>query len=155
MEDTHQISKAILCYNSRILLLRPKNNIYWHLPGGHLHVNESYIDGLKREIKEETNINISKILEIQNKSNFKLYICMSNTEHVKLSSEHTNFKWVDPLFLRNFYLTRETLKDIYYTVNNSKSFKQYIPVTYAYHLNKKQKKIAENETEENPNENIQ
>ena len=154
MEDTHQISKAILCYNSRILLLRPKNNIYWHLPGGHLHVNESYINGLKREIKEETNINISKILEIQNKLNFRLYICMSNTEHVKLSSEHTNFKWVDPLFLRNFYLTRETLKDIYYVINNSKSFKQYIPVTYAYNLKKKQLKKAANDMGENPNETI-
>lgn len=154
MEDTKQISKAILCYNSRVLLLKPVYSVYWHLPGGHLHVKESYVDGLKREIREETNINISKILEIQNKLNFKLFICMSNTEHVKLSDEHSRFKWVDPLFLRNVYLTKETLRDIYYVINNSESFKQYIPVTYAYNLNKKQLKKAANDIEENPNENI-
>lgn len=41
----------------------------WNIPAGHLEVNESVIDCLKREIKEETGCDILQtgILEIGNK----------------------------------------------------------------------------------------
>lgn len=41
----------------------------WNIPAGHIEVNESVIDCLKREVKEETGCNIlpTGILEIGNK----------------------------------------------------------------------------------------
>ena len=41
-----------------ILLERRTDNGLWCVPGGALELGEDFIDGLKREIKEETNLEI-------------------------------------------------------------------------------------------------
>ena len=42
-----------------ILLERRTDNGMWCIPGGALELGEDFIDGLKREVKEETNLDIN------------------------------------------------------------------------------------------------
>lgn len=54
--------QAVIIKNDRILVLRQYNHKrseeYWMLPGGGLETNESEEECIKREIKEETNLDI-------------------------------------------------------------------------------------------------
>lgn len=53
-------AKAIIENNNEILLAYSYNN--YQLPGGHLENNEDFIDGLNREVLEETGIDISNTI---------------------------------------------------------------------------------------------
>lgn len=57
--------KGILFHNNKILIGKERNgdldgfkNGGWGIPGGHLKINESETDALKREFLEETDLNI-------------------------------------------------------------------------------------------------
>ena len=65
----------------------------WNIPAGHLEVNESVIDCLKREIKEETGCDILQtgILEIGNKvleNDIFLSIIFGDRKSTRLNSSH-------------------------------------------------------------------
>ena len=102
--------KGVLKYKDKILLLKRVNKISrggkWDLPGGIIEEDEKLIEGFKREVLEETGLNISEIsipLEIgyfndniyMNKNVIRIiYLCRTNSKNVKLSPEHNKFKWV-------------------------------------------------------------
>lgn len=62
--------QGLIFKDNKILLMKRQNtgymDNYYGTPGGHLENNESIIDGLKREIKEETDMNVidSKLISI-------------------------------------------------------------------------------------------
>ncbi|MDP2750286.1 MAG: NUDIX domain-containing protein [Nanoarchaeota archaeon] len=74
----------------------------WEVPGGRIADDEDLIAGLKRETKEETNLDIEIIKPI-NLRNFTradgqkiamtLFLCKSLNDNVQLSKEHTDFEW--------------------------------------------------------------
>lgn len=96
------------------------------IPGGHLHVEEDWIDGLKREIFEETGI---KKFEVRNMLGVSIigtcygvgFHCkIENDREVKLSEEHENFAWVkskEDLEKYKFYA--KILKDLVLKVLNN------------------------------------
>lgn len=49
----------ILNEDQKILLVKPSYYNYWHLPGGFVDENESPIQAVSREIKEEINLDLS------------------------------------------------------------------------------------------------
>ena len=65
-EDSKNVAKVVLIKkpNSVLFLKRTgyvkKHAGEWDLPGGHLKTNEDPIDGLIREVKEETNLKLNK-----------------------------------------------------------------------------------------------
>ncbi|MFA5432353.1 MAG: NUDIX domain-containing protein [Candidatus Paceibacterota bacterium] len=73
------------------------------LPGGRLKFGEKLEDGLKREIKEELNITIKTIKLSRSWSMVKddlhlvglTFLVDYVAGEIKLSGEHTNFKWVN------------------------------------------------------------
>ncbi len=72
IDDTVIRTKALIINSKNEIMLGYSNKTY-QFPGGHLEKNETLEDSLKREIKEETGIEINKI----NKKPFMKITCYS------------------------------------------------------------------------------
>ena len=97
-KDSKVVAKAVL-YNddNKILALVSKNHDTLDLPGGHIHEGEGMEVGLKREIKEETELvvkNPTKLSYVyENRMHF--YKAKMNLDKIELSSEHEEYKLLD------------------------------------------------------------
>lgn len=102
------IQKAILKQGDKYLIqLRAETAkhypLHWDLPGGKLDEGEEPIDGIIREIKEETNLDakMGKVLGVyefyvedeKEITRFTIYSTESFTGELKLSDEHLEQKW--------------------------------------------------------------
>ena len=101
-------AKSFIVKDNKLLIVKrnpdnvQKPNI-WEIPGGRLELGENPIDGVKRETKEETGIDIN-ILHTLNVSHFKrddgqtttmlIFLCKPLSNNIKLSKEHTDYEWV-------------------------------------------------------------
>jgi len=74
----------------------------WEIPGGRLELGENPFDGLKRETKEETglDIEVKNPLRIHHftrddgqKITMITFLCKPLSNSVNLSKEHTEFEW--------------------------------------------------------------
>ncbi|NGX63791.1 MAG: RNA pyrophosphohydrolase [Candidatus Anoxychlamydiales bacterium] len=95
---------SITIFNKKCLFLKrnfePKN---WCPPCGRLEEDEEPIDGVKREVLEETNLKIiplmpvdAKVVLYNNKNLYSItYVSIASSNKVKLSKEHSDYKWVD------------------------------------------------------------
>ena len=98
--DTKNVSKVLIFNkNDEILLLkRADEQQNWDLPGGHIQKGENFVDGAKRETKEETNLDISglKSVKTDEKDRIVKYF-KANKYNGKISldpEEHMDYKWV-------------------------------------------------------------
>ncbi|NGX49999.1 MAG: hypothetical protein K940chlam5_01608 [Candidatus Anoxychlamydiales bacterium] len=94
---------AITVFKDKCLFLKrnfdPKN---WSPPCGRLEKEEEPIDGLKREVLEETSLEVIPIITVDAKNvlyNKKpllsiSYVCFATSDKVKLSHEHSDYKWI-------------------------------------------------------------
>ncbi len=103
----HVTCKAIIMFGNRILLLKKIINSYdgfgiWELPGGGMEHKESPDQAIKREVYEETGIQLQ---DVQVKSTFYIerenldivgiiYLTHVNSNEVILSDEHSAYAWV-------------------------------------------------------------
>ncbi len=55
------VAAAIVDEHDRVLVMQRRDNGHWEAPGGVLEVDESIIDGLKREVFEETGVEIEPL----------------------------------------------------------------------------------------------
>jgi 8-oxo-dGTP diphosphatase len=107
--------KAFIVDNNNLLIIKRSSNDnfnpnIWEIPGGRINIGENPLLGLKREVKEETGINI-EIIKILNTENFtnnkkekifmKTYLCKplinnnnKNINNIILSKEHSEYKWI-------------------------------------------------------------
>ena len=112
--------KAIIIDNKRILCLKNERN-EWDLPGGKINFNENIEECLKREVKEETNLEI-KDLKILKPFNLKfndvsvfilIYLAkISCDSPIIISYEHSEY---------NFF-SKSEIEDL----NMKKDFKNLI-----------------------------
>ena len=99
--------KAIIKKDNKYLLLHksltvPRFPDFWDFPGGGLDDDEDPTEGIKREVLEETSLKIEPIKVIwktQAEVNgimveYKIYSVKLLSEEIKLSHEHTEFKWL-------------------------------------------------------------
>ncbi len=117
--------KAIIMHDRKALIVKRTENHKigggtWEFVGGKLEFGEDLLSGLKREIMEETGLEVivDKLLFA---TTFKThdyrqvviinYLCRSNTDKVTLSDEHTDYLWADKNTLLE-YLGKRTLKDL-------------------------------------------
>lgn len=100
---------SIIKKDSKILLTkRPATAKFgpnhWDTPGGSLELGEDPIDGLCREVREETSLVIqvkrplavfSKVIpENQNQIICLVFLCEYVSGKVSLSKEHVEYRWV-------------------------------------------------------------
>ncbi len=103
--------------SGRILIL--KKNEKWLLPGGRLEENETWLEGLRREVKEETgivNFEIKKILDIRTSDDLETYVatflCNAlDDSMVKLSDEHQEFAWIDIKDIDDYEFWHPSIKE--------------------------------------------
>lgn len=128
----HITVKGIVLYNNKVLILKRTNPStdglgYWELPGGGLEYGETPVIALKRELKEETNLEIEVVKPTYTFSAIRKdyqtvgigFICITNSDDVLLSFEHTDYKFVSKDKLNEY------LDDIIYQ-DVIKSLKEYI-----------------------------
>lgn len=85
----------------RILILKKKGK--WMLAGGRLEGNETWLEGLRREVREETGIesfSIEKILDVDTSESGETYIVtflcrVEDKLELKLSTEHQEYIWLN------------------------------------------------------------
>lgn len=80
----------------------------YHLPGGRLEVGEAFNDGLMREVKEETGLEVEPlkplfvgewrpvIRDIPHQIIALYMACLAKSNSVALSDEHDHFEWIKP-----------------------------------------------------------
>lgn len=103
-----------------MLILRHKTG-KWLLPGGKINKGESWIDGLKREVREETGVtdfNINGITDvdswIEDGAGYYVVSFLASiipTPIITLSEEHGEYVWVDLSDLDKYQFWNEKIKD--------------------------------------------
>ena len=103
--------KALIVEEQRFLLLMDAHRRMWELPGGLLEMDEALISGLKREVNEETRLEIvigqpisicdAWVTGFRFKSGTVVdarvivvtHLCTKISGNVEISDEHTDYRW--------------------------------------------------------------
>lgn len=110
-EDSHISAKAVIHRNSKVLLLKNKKG--WDLPGGHLKQNETPIQGLKREVFEETGLQIIEPTELNfSHGNKRFFAGRHGGGDVILSDEHTEYEFFDKHQVQELSISEPFMKAI-------------------------------------------
>jgi len=112
---------AVIQNQEKNVLILKHNTGKWLLPGGKIQKNESWIEALKREIKEETGITefeIKKILDIdswtENETGYYVVTFIATilkADKITLSDEHIEYAWVKLSDLDNYDFWHENIKE--------------------------------------------
>jgi 8-oxo-dGTP diphosphatase len=107
---SHEVAvNAYLIRSDRFLLLkRCIPPAIWGPPGGRLELLEDPVSGLKREVMEETGLEIMVLEPVTTwfgRFNGRLllsidYLCHAESDQVRLSAEHSDFRWLSITGLR-------------------------------------------------------
>lgn len=118
-------TKAVIVNDKgQVLILREArtygdgtNRGKYQLPGGRLNPGEALLDGLEREVYEESGLKVGiglpiyagewrpVIKGIQNQIIGIFFVCKPLTETVRLSEEHDDYQWVLPSEISQYELT--------------------------------------------------
>ena len=99
--DVDTVAKAVIIDNKdRVLMLKRSDYLKkfsgeWDLPGGHLKEDENLISGLEREVFEESGLEIEDPVFLSKMENLNFFYCNYNSLEIKLSHEHTDYKFFE------------------------------------------------------------
>jgi 8-oxo-dGTP diphosphatase len=108
-DNFRNAAKAFIVSDNKLLMMKRRmNDVHkpgqWDIPGGRLELGENPFDGLMRETQEETGLDIEIVMPIDvrfferddnQKIQLTIFICKPKSQDIKLSDEHTEYKWID------------------------------------------------------------
>lgn len=129
----------------KILLCKShKWNNQYVIPGGHIELGEKMEEALKREILEETGLNIYDIKLISLKESIYSdvfhekkhfiyidYLCRTDSSHVILNDEAEEYAWVDMQEIDKYDLGGST-RELLIELRNKDKSKYYTGIYYNY-----------------------
>ena len=107
-------AKALIVHEGKVLVLREAkydegtNEGLWDVPGGRIYPEESLHEGLKREVMEESGLEIEPIRVLTAAETFPIlkdeachivriyYLCHPKTLDVAISNDHDRYEWINP-----------------------------------------------------------
>ena len=103
-----------------VVLRSVKDGAYWEIIGGRINLGFSLLENLKREVMEETGLEIKyepKLITAQdilkpNKHIVRLTYAGLADGEVKLSDEHTEYKWLSTEEISNLEPIDSYLKEV-------------------------------------------
>lgn len=114
-----KVNQDIILKNPEGKVLILQQNDLWKLPGGHLEEQETWEQGLRREIQEETGITDVTIQDVvrvgmSDSKNTYLITFFGTTSalEVVLDSEHSAFEWVDTDTIDTYHLFFTELQSV-------------------------------------------
>lgn len=101
--------KSYIVKDGKLLIVKRKpSNVHyagkWDIPGGRIKLGENPIDGVRRETREETGLEVEILMPIDvqqftrddgQKITMIIFLCRPVTRDIKISDEHEDYKWVD------------------------------------------------------------
>ena len=98
-DDSKVVAKVVIIDDDmRVLMLKRSNYMKkyageWDLPGGHIRVGEDFNIGMKREVKEETDLDVDNLNFIEKIDNLSFFYCSYTNKPIKVSDEHVGFRF--------------------------------------------------------------
>lgn len=126
-KEMYPALKAIIEKEGKILILKRALSEdcfkgMWDIPGGGIKFGESPEEALKREVREETNLEVEIIKPVRIWSFFKnngntqvigiTMLCRYKSGEVKLGKEHIDFKWIRSEEIENYDIHEGIKKDV-------------------------------------------
>ena len=103
MDLPHIAVAGIVVYNDRCLFLKRKNPpLNWAPPAGRLRDNETFQEGVVREIYEETGLEVRILMNVEAWVGKPVdthvvsttFVCQASSDKVILSDEHSDYLWI-------------------------------------------------------------
>ena len=106
---------AIIHHQGKFLIVEEidSGKVVYNQPAGHIEANENIITALKREVKEETTLDIASPVQIYQQGRIKFYKTRQYSGTIKLSEEHTEYKWVTIEELDSYTIGAKFVKAAY------------------------------------------
>lgn len=146
MADNHltatiSVRGVMATYDDHILVLKCGDNGHWELPGGRLEPDEHVIECLRREIGEETGMEVLVHSTVhantwyndEGHGRFAVYYrCTPDHRDVRLSDEHIDYEWL-PISHVNLRLPDAQAKAVHYTLEHTEGEVIEPPDIETYH----------------------
>jgi len=101
--------KSFVVKEGKLLVLkRASNEVHkpnlWEIPGGRLELGEDPREGIKRETKEETGLDVEVVHPINVRHFVRddgqiitmlIFLCKALHDNVNISNEHSEFDWIN------------------------------------------------------------
>jgi 8-oxo-dGTP diphosphatase len=118
--------KAVIFYRDSVLLIKRTDRArghhrLWEFPGGRLEFGESPHAAIEREVFEETGLSVRNLGLLSTWSFMKnpvtqllgvTFLCVTQSDAVRLSEEHDEAVWVTPDQVLSFEMFEELREDI-------------------------------------------
>jgi len=123
--------KGVILKDDRILVIKRSEREdcfanLWDIPGGKIEFGERLDDALKREIKEETSLDVDVLIPVAAWSFFRnretyvvgiTFLCRPVTnrlrsDEIKLGNEHVEYRWVSRSGIENLPMNENLKKEL-------------------------------------------